>query len=83
MPSVLETYRGRIRDGDEVRMEDGTLAVVKRWDIVCGGNAMVARLRPKVNPFRRFWMALHGRTTLYDEQIDRLTLVTPSPHPEK
>ena len=44
---------------------------------------MVARLRPKVNPFRRFWMALHGRTTLYDEQIDRLTLVTPSPHPEK
>lgn len=75
---MLDGYRGKIQEGDIVRLPCGTEATVEKWFFDCGGNAMVAWVKPRANFVKRFWMALREKTTFADEQIDELVLVTPA-----
>jgi len=68
-------YRFTVEKGDEVLMPDGVPAIVTSWDIVCGGNCKIVRVRPLTGWLRRLWFFLTDKTTFADEEIDRLQFV--------
>jgi len=72
---MRDCYRHQVRDGDVVRMPNGLLATVIKWDIVCVGDGRVVYLKPHTNRWRAFWLWFTGKTRFVDKEIDKLALV--------
>ncbi len=68
-------YRLESKEGDIVRMPGGTLAIVKGWDIIEGGNVKRVDLFPFTNWLHRLWLLATDKLTVYDGDINKLTLV--------
>lgn len=68
-------YRNYVAEGDIVRMEDGTYAIVTGWDIVMGGHVKEVYLCPVNSLWRRFVGSLTGRWTRSEGEIDKLVKI--------
>lgn len=73
-----KSYRYTAKTGDLVRMQNGTLAIISDWDIICGGNVKEVKLFPFTSWVHRIWLFWTDKLTVCEEDIDKLELVRAS-----
>lgn len=65
-------YRFRVKVGDKVVLPNGTPGIIKSWDIICAGHAMIVYVRPITTWWRYLWLFVTCQLRFYEEQIDAL-----------
>lgn len=68
-------YRMTSKELDVVRMKGGTIAVITRMEILCGGNVKEVTLQPLTGIFHRFFLYWTGRLRVAEDDINTLVKV--------
>ena len=69
------SFQMKSKEGDIVRMPNGTVGIISQWGIVCGGNVKEVQVYPLTNWLHRLWLTLTLQTWYYDDDINKLTLL--------